>query len=77
MTRRAEVHIHLFTGGYKGGSCASRPGVSLDEAACYDSLAREHDVAGALVVGYGAEGWCTENNTYLVEPSPRYHWTNQ
>jgi hypothetical protein len=40
-------------------------------------MARDHDVAGALVVGYGvAEGWCTENNAYLVEPSPRYHWTN-
>jgi L-fuconolactonase len=46
----------------------------LEEAACYDSLAREHDVAAALVVGYGAEDWCAENNAYLAEQSPRYEW---
>ena len=74
MTRRADAHIHLFAGGYKGGSFASRPGVSMDEAACYDSPAREHDVAAALVVGYGAEDWCAENNAYLAEQSPRYDW---
>jgi hypothetical protein len=47
MTTRADAHIHLFAGGYRGGSFASTPGVSIDEARCYDSLAREHDVAAA------------------------------
>ena len=46
----------------------------MDEAACYDSLAREHDVAAALVVGYGTEDWCAENNAYLAEQCPRYDW---
>jgi len=74
MTKRADAHIHLFAGGYQDKSFASRPGVSIDEAACYDSLAREHDVAAALVVGYGGEDWCAENNAYLAEQSPRYDW---
>lgn len=74
MTNRADAHIHLFAGGYQDKSFSSRPGVSVDEAACYGSLAREHDVAAALVVGYGGEGWCTDNNAYLAELSPRYDW---
>lgn len=32
MTRRADARIHLFSGCYQGGSFASRPGVSMDEA---------------------------------------------
>ena len=74
MTMRADAHIHLFAGGYRGGSFASRPGVSIDEAVCYDSLAREHDVAAALVVGYGAEDWCTDNNSYVAEQGPKFDW---
>jgi L-fuconolactonase len=74
MTTRADAHIHLFAGGYRGGSFASRPGVSIDEAACYDSLAREHNVAAALVVGYGAEAWCADNNAYVAEQGPKFDW---
>ena len=74
MTKRADAHIHLFADGYRGGSFASRPGVTIDEAVCYDSLAREHDVAAALVVGYGAEDWCTDNNSYVAEQGPNFDW---
>ena len=74
MTVRADAHIHLFAGGYQGGSFTSRAGVSIDEAACYDSLAREHHVTAALVVGYGAEAWCASNNAYLAQQCLRYDW---
>ena len=74
MTVRADAHIHLFQGGYQDQSFASRPGVTLDEAACYDSLSREHDVAAALVVGYAGEPWCEGNNPFLIEQAPRYAW---
>ena len=55
MAVRADAHIHLFDGGYQNKSFASRPGVSDDEAAYYDSLSREHDVVAALVVGYAVD----------------------
>jgi len=74
MTVRADAHIHLFPGGYQDQSFASRPGVSIDEAACYDSLSREHDVVAALVVGYAGEPWCEGNNHFLIEQAPRYAW---
>ena len=35
MNERADAHIHLFEGGYRG-SWTGRPGVDLDEAACYE-----------------------------------------
>lgn len=73
MSRRADAHIHLFAGGYRE-SFAARPGVSIDEALCYDSLARQYNVAAALVVGYGGEVWCADNNTYLAEQRPLYDW---
>ena len=66
MTRRADAHIHLFDGGYQGQSFASRPGVSIDDAACYDSLAGDHDVAAALVVGFAGAAWCEHNNRHLA-----------
>ena len=74
MMTLADAHIHLFDGGFQDNSFASRPGVSIDEGACYDSLAREHDVAAALIVGYEGETWCTDNNAYLAEQLPRFDW---
>ena len=74
MTSRADAHIHLFAGGYQDKSFASRPGVSIDEVACYESLAREQDVAAALVVGYTGEPWCENNNKYLAKLSRRHDW---
>jgi len=74
MTTRADAHIHLFAGGYQDKSFATRPGVSIDEGLCYDSLAREHEVVAALVVGFGGEDWCADSNAYLVEQTPLYDW---
>ena len=74
MTQRADAHIHLFSGGYQDSSFASRPGVTIDEAACYHSLAVDCDVTAALVVGFGGEDWCVENNAYLAEQVGRYEW---
>ena len=34
---KADAHIHLFEGGYQGGSLTSRPGVEVDELLCYQS----------------------------------------
>ena len=74
MTQRADAHIHLFSGGYQDSSLASRAGVAIDETVCYHSLALEWDVTAALVVGFGGEDWCVENNTYLAEQVGRYDW---
>ena len=74
MTPRADSHIHLFAGGYQDKSFVSRPGISIDEAACYDSLSRDHDVVAALVIGYGVPDWCAENNTHLASQLGAYDW---
>lgn len=71
---RADAHMHLFSRGYQGGSFASRPGVRIDEAQCYASLARERGVEAALVVGYEGEPWCTENNAHIAEMAGEYTW---
>ena len=72
MPRRADAHIHLFENSLPG-SFPARPGVRIDEAACYDSLAQEHDVAAALIVchtGAGNEG----NNEFVAGLKPKYDW---
>ena len=50
MPDRADAHIHLFENGF-WASFASRPGVTIDEVACYESLMANHDVKAALIVG--------------------------
>lgn len=72
-TARADAHIHLFEGGYRS-SFTARPGVQMDEGACYDSLARDHGVRVALVVGYAALPWCVENNAWIARQSRQYPW---
>lgn len=76
MSERADAHIHVFEGGYAGGGFTSRPGVSIDEAACYDSLAEEHGVRAALVVGYESFDWCAANNEHLAAIRGEYDWLN-
>ena len=49
---KADAHIHLFEGGYQGGSLTSRPGVEVDELLCYQSLMKDHHIEAALVVGF-------------------------
>lgn len=73
MSRRADAHIHLFEGGFQG-SLAARPGVQLDEAALYDSLAQEHRVRCTLVVGYAGQPWCADNNAWIAAQARKYAW---
>ena len=74
MTLRADAHIHLFAGGYQEQSSVSRPGIAIDEAACYHSLAQDFDVTKALVVGYGGEAWCRDNNSFLRDQLQHFDW---
>ena len=74
MSNRADAHIHLFESGYQGESFVRRPGVALDEAACYESLAQDHNVEAALVVGYDAESWTAGNNAFIAQVAPQYDW---
>lgn len=73
MTHRADAHIHLFEHSLPG-TLPSRPGVHMDEAACYDSLAGEHDVVAALVVCYAAGDRCAGNNDFVAGLLGRYPW---
>lgn len=73
MAARADAHIHLFEGGYHD-SFAGRPGVGIDEVACYASLAESHGISAALVVGYGAAPWCSTNTEYLARQAAAHEW---
>ena len=70
---RADVHIHLFEHGFQG-SFSGRSGVKIDEVGCYTSLAEEHGVVAALVVGYQGGDWCTDNNEFLARTRPDHAW---
>jgi L-fuconolactonase len=63
----------LFEGGIRG-SFVGRPGVQIDEAACYGSLARDHGVKAALIVGYAGTDWCAQNNAFLARTTPDLDW---
>ena len=63
---KADVHIHLFEGGYQGGSLTSRPGVEVDELLCYQSLIKDHHIEAALVVGFEGDAFCRQNNNFLA-----------
>ena len=52
---KADAHIPLFEGGYKGGSLSSRPGVEVDELLCFQSLMKDHHIETALVGGFGED----------------------
>jgi L-fuconolactonase len=73
MAQRADAHIHLFERPL-GGTFPDRAGVRMDEAACFDSLAKENGVAAALIVCYqGCEG-NEGNNEYVIGLQSRYDW---
>jgi len=74
MTERADAHIHLFQGGYQGRSFAHRPGVTLDEARLYQSLATEHGIRIALVVCYEGQRWAAGNNAHVATLASRHDW---
>jgi L-fuconolactonase len=73
MSERADAHIHLFEKGF-AGSFAGRPGVRLDEPACYASLASDYGVSQALVIGYEGAPWCVGNNDWLAQRVREYKW---
>ncbi len=73
MPPRADAHIHLFDGGYRG-SFPGRPGVTFDEAALYDSLARQHTVEAALVVAHEGQPWAAGNTGFVCELARNYAW---
>ena len=73
MSFRADAHMHLFEHGF-GHSLAGRPGVNIDEVACYESLRQSHDVGHALVVGYAGEPFAAGNNAFLAELVKTRSW---
>ena len=74
MPDRADAHIHLFEGGFQGSSFMKRLNMPIDEAVCYDSLAADHNVKAALIVGYSDASWCADNHDYLVQMVAQYNW---
>ena len=69
----ADAHIHLFERSFQS-FFTGRPGVEIDEAACYDSIARDHNVAAALVIGYEDEASYRGNTEYIALQRPHYNW---
>lgn len=80
MPERADAHIHLFQqtpqtkDAAPRGFFTSRPGVHIDELACYESLAADHHVTAALVVGYEGGDWCRDNNRFIAEKCASHDW---
>ncbi len=74
MPIRADAHIHLFETSFLGGSFTKRPGVRINEVALYKSLADDHGVKAALVVGYAGTTWAAGNNAFLVRIIPQHEW---
>ena len=75
MVERADAHIHCFRKGFQEKFTA-RPGVQIDELACFDSLAADHQVTAALVVGYAGEDCYRDNNQFLAENLAQHDWIN-
>ena len=75
MRRLADAHVHLFAGGYGGArAMARRPGVHIDETKLYASLAAEHGIEQALVVGYEGERWARGNNQHIRRLATQNTW---
>ena len=75
MSERADAHIHLFEGGYQD-SLMKRFGRPVDEAVVYASLAKDHGVKAALIVGYADVPWALENTRYLTQMVKQYDWVH-
>ena len=73
MVERADAHIHFFEQGFQDEFTA-RPGVDINELECFESLAADHQVTAALVVGYGAQEWCRDNNRFLADQLAQHDW---
>jgi predicted TIM-barrel fold metal-dependent hydrolase len=73
MAERADAHIHLFEKGFRG-SFTGRPGVQIDETLLYASLAKDHQVKRALIVGYEGDAWAKGNNAYIAAMARQHEW---
>ena len=71
---RADAHIHLFEGGFRGESLNQHLHVHLEEATAYSLLMKSFDVEAALVIGYAGEVWCETNNTFLADKVRDHTW---
>lgn len=76
MADRADAHIHLFETGFRGGSFTGRPGVNVDELACYRSLMKSYGVKAALVVGWAGAPWASGNNAFLARVVGENRWVH-
>jgi L-fuconolactonase len=74
MSDRADSHIHLFEGGFQGKAFIHGNGAILDEATSYTTLAKEHGITAALVVGYSGDAWCAQNNAYIAKMAAKHAW---
>ena len=75
MHSRNDAHIHLFENGY-GRSFPSRPGVTIAEADCFETLRKSFGVDQALVVGYAGEPFTGDNNAYLARVVQERNWVH-
>jgi L-fuconolactonase len=74
MADRADAHIHLFETSFRSGSFTGRPGVNIDEVACYESLMKSYGVKAALVVGWAGAPWSSGNNAFLARVVGDHPW---
>jgi len=73
MPHRADAHIHLFENAYPG-TFSARPGVQIDEAACYNSLADDVNIEAALVICVQSGEGTENNNEYVADLKSKYDW---
>ncbi|MBN1342054.1 MAG: amidohydrolase family protein [Phycisphaerae bacterium] len=76
MPDRADAHIHLFETSFRSGSFTARPGVNIDEVACYQSLMKDHGVTAALVVGWAGAPYAAGNNAFLARVVGDHKWVH-
>ena len=67
MSPRLDAHLHFFSPGFVGTLPPSCRRVAPDEFTLYQALAAQHDIVGALVVGFEGEPWAAGNNAYLAD----------
>ena len=73
MCERADAHAHFFDGGYQE-SFTGRPGVHVDEVACYRSLADDHGVGRVLAVTWEDAPWSVGNNEHVARLILQFPW---
>jgi L-fuconolactonase len=74
MSKRADAHLHFFLPGYAARLPESCRRVQPDELTLYMALARQHDIAQVLAVGYEGQPWASGNNGYLAELAATHDW---